>query len=105
VFRTKKKKVRAAEPSRLERDENIALVEAALAGDSDGEIVERVHEGATRTDAADSRDEIETEIDRAESERIIEDAMRESGESADDTSASPDAPAEPARERQRDPEY
>ena len=105
VFRTKKKKVRAAEPSHLERDENIALVEAALAGDSDGEIAERAHEGATRTDARDARDEIETEIDSAESERLIEDAMRESGESADDTSASPDAPAEPVRERQRDPEY
>jgi CPA2 family monovalent cation:H+ antiporter-2 len=91
VFRTKKKSA-AKQASRLERDENIALVEAAFAGRVGEEIVD---DAAAQPDLESaSVEDADNELSDAETERIIEQAMRESDE-------------QPVRqiERKRDPEY
>jgi len=108
IFRKRSKRnAGAASPSHLERDENIALVEAAFAGESDGELAEHASTSEAYPEAqpAQDRDEIGDEIERAESERLIEDAMRESVESAEDAQSASGIAAEPVRERLRDPEY
>jgi CPA2 family monovalent cation:H+ antiporter-2 len=108
VFRTRKaKKSVEAVPSHLERNENIALVEAAFAGTNDREIAERARESDAFPDAesVEPGGGLDEEIASAESERLIEDAMRQSGEPVESTRPSPEIPVEPARERQRDPEY
>jgi CPA2 family monovalent cation:H+ antiporter-2 len=109
IFRTKKKKAVEAPHSHLERDENIALVEAALAGNNDHEIAERAHDSEAYPDAeiVEPGGQLDQEIARAASERLIEDAMRQSEDSVESDTLSPDIAAkhEPARERQRDPEY
>ncbi|MEO7122147.1 MAG: cation:proton antiporter [Lacisediminihabitans sp.] len=107
IFRTKKKKVMAASASHLERDENIALVEAALAGSNDHEIAERARDSDVypEAEAVEPGSELDEEIARAASERLIEDAMRQSGEPVERDTGSPGISTQPARERQRDPEY
>jgi CPA2 family monovalent cation:H+ antiporter-2 len=127
IFRTKKKKKKAAaQPSHLERDENIALVEAALAGRSDGEIASRAQDSEAFSEFGDVDFEETDETagaeaapprfpSRAEAESLVEDAMRESGEplghpSGGDAETVAEPAAEPSEserrsERQRDPEY
>jgi CPA2 family monovalent cation:H+ antiporter-2 len=131
VFRTKKKKRAAAQLPHLERDENIALVEAALAGRTDGEIASRAQDSEAFAEFGDvDFEETDAEADatadadaapalfpnRAEADSLIEDAMRESGEPQErPTEGETETPAErpserpsefePRRERQRDPEY
>jgi CPA2 family monovalent cation:H+ antiporter-2 len=87
IFRTKKKSA-AKQASRLERDENIALVEAAFAGKVGDEVVD---DSVTRPELV---DDTEDELSDAEAERLVEQAMRQSDE----------LPVQQI-ERKRDPEY
>ncbi|MEO6944370.1 MAG: cation:proton antiporter [Lacisediminihabitans sp.] len=132
IFRTKKKKSAAAQPSHLEQDENIALMEAALAGRGDGDNASRGQDseafaefgdvdfgetdegvGAATGAAADPAATPARSPSRAEAERLIEDAMRESGDpQTRPIEGATESPAkrrpsedEPRRERERDPEY
>jgi CPA2 family monovalent cation:H+ antiporter-2 len=90
LFRTKKKSA-AKQASRLERDENIALVEAVFAGKVGDEVVDdSAAEPALQNAMVDQAD---GELSDAEAARLVEQAMRESDEQPEQI------------ERKRDPEY